>query len=629
MMARPEENRVTQQLEEVSAAKTDSARKDPDTIEREWLANVYQGDHVPQLTVRALIMGMLLGGIMSLSNLYVGLKTGWGLGVAITSSILAFAIFKSLQAAFPRLFKSHFTILENNTMSSAASAAGYMSSAGLVSAIPAMMMLTGQKLGGWQLMAFISAISFLGVVMAIPMKRQMINQEQLTFPSGIAAAETLKSMHSHGEEAMGKARSLGIFGIIGALNAWLINGRVKWMPFNIPENLFWPWKIAGLEASKLTVGLETSMIMTAAGAIMGIRVATSLLLGAIINYVVLAPMLINSGVIAEGGYRNIARWSLWPGAGMMVASGLLAFFMNWKAVVRAFSGLGAMFGKKAGGDDPLADIEVPSTWFGYGLVITGTACVLVVNQIFGIPVWEGILAVMLTFLLAIVACRATGETDITPIGAMGKITQLTYGVIAPGNMVTNLMTANVTAGAASHSADLLTDLKAGYILGGNPRKQFWAQFFGVLAGAAFVVPVYNLIVPDASVIGTDKMPAPSAQVWAGVAKLLSQGIHSLPPSAVTALYVAAGLGVALTLLEKAFPKYRAWIPSPTGLGIALVVPFFNSFSMFLGALIAWIFTKVKPEAAEKYIIPVSSGLIAGESILGIVIAYLQVRGIIQ
>jgi putative OPT family oligopeptide transporter len=608
---------------------SDHAAKDPETIEREWLANVYQGDTMPQLTLRALVMGMLLGGIMSLSNLYVGLKTGWGLGVAITSSILAFAIFKSLQTAFPRLFKSHFTILENNTMSSAASAAGYMSSAGLVSAIPAMMMLTGQKMGGWQLMAFISSISFLGVIMAIPMKRQMINQEQLTFPSGVAAAETLKSMHSQGEEAMGKARSLGISGIIGAVNAWLISGRTSWMPFNTPESIFWPWKIGGLEAAKLTVGMETSMIMTAAGAIMGMRVAASLLLGAIINYVWLAPMLINSGVIAEGGYRNIARWSLWPGAGMMVASGLLAFFMNWKAVVRAFSGLGAMFGKKTNGDDPLADIEVPSSWFGYGLVITGTACVVVVNQIFGIAIWEGILAVALTFLLAIVACRATGETDITPIGAMGKITQLTYGVLAPGNMVTNLMTANVTAGAASHSADLLTDLKAGYILGGNPRKQFWAQFFGVLAGAAFVVPVYNLIVPDASVIGTDKLPAPSAQVWAGVAKLLSQGIGSLPPSAVTALYVAAGLGIVLTLLEKAFPKHRNWIPSPTGLGIALVVPFFNSFSMFLGALIAWGFTKLKPEAAEKYIIPVSSGLIAGESILGILIAYLQVRGIIQ
>ncbi|MBC7543335.1 MAG: OPT/YSL family transporter, partial [Candidatus Sericytochromatia bacterium] len=185
-----------------------------------------------------------------------------------------------------------------------------------------------------------------------------------------------------------------------------------------------------------------------------------------------------------------------------------------------------------------------------------------------------------------------------------------------------------TSGAASHSADLLTDLKTGYLLGGNPRKQFWAQFLGVIAGAAFVVPVYTLIVPNASVLGTEKLPAPSAQVWAGVAKLLSQGAGSLPPSAITALYFAMALGLVLTLLEKAFPKHKTWIPSPTGLGIALVVPFFNSFSMFAGALIAWILTQKSPVLAEKYVITVSSGLIAGESILGIVIAILTVQGYI-
>lgn len=619
---------MTQQLETPPATPTDLQAMSPDERERYWLEHIYQPD-VPQLTLRAAITGMLLGGIMSLSNLYVGLKTGWGLGVAITSSILAFAIFKALQSAFPRFFRNHFTVLENNTMASAASAAGYMSSAGLVSAIPAMMMLTGHKLGAVELILFITAISFLGVVMAIPMKRQMINQEQLTFPSGTAAAETLKSMHSASAEAMGKARSLGFAGLLGALNAWLINGRISWMPFNLPGTYFWPGKIGGIEATKLTVGMEGSLIMTAAGAIMGMRVAASLLIGAVINYVWLAPLLIEQGVIEGGGYRAISSWSLWPGAAIMVSSGLLAFFMNWKAVVRAFSGLGAMFGKKSDGDDPLAEIEVPSSWFGIGMVVVGSACVIIVNQIFGIPIWEGVVAVLLTFLLSIVACRATGETDITPIGAMGKITQLTYGVIAPGNVTTNLMAANVTSGAASHSADLLTDLKAGYLLGGNPRKQFWAQFLGVVAGAIFVVPVFNLIVPDASVIGSDQLPAPSAQVWAGVAKLLSNGIASLPPSAVTALYVATGLGVLLTLLERFFPRHRAWIPSPTGLGIALVVPFFNSFSMFIGALLAWIFTRTTPATAAKYVIPISSGLIAGESILGIVIAYLQVQGIIQ
>ena len=83
---------------------------------------------------------------------------------------------------------------------------------------------------------------------------------------------------------------------------------------------------------------------------------------------------------------------------------------------------------------------------------------------------------LMSFFLALVACRVTGETDTTPIGAMGKVTQLTFGVLSPGNMNVNLMAANITSGSAIAAADLLTDLKSGYLLGANPRKQFLAQF---------------------------------------------------------------------------------------------------------------------------------------------------------
>jgi len=111
---------------------------DETRVAKEWLANVYVGDHVPQLTLRAVLTGMLLGGVMALSNLYVGMKTGWGLGVTITACILAYALFSALQGVFPSLRKNEFTILENNMMSSTASAAGYMSSSIFVGAVPAL-----------------------------------------------------------------------------------------------------------------------------------------------------------------------------------------------------------------------------------------------------------------------------------------------------------------------------------------------------------------------------------------------------------------------------------------------------------------------------------------------------------
>ena len=114
----------------------------PEEIELHWFKTVYQGDNMPQLTLRAVIMGSFLGGIMSLSNLYVGLKTGWGLGVAITACILSFTIYRTLHSLLPHIFKTEMSILENNCMSSTASAAGMSTGGTMVSSISAFLMIT-------------------------------------------------------------------------------------------------------------------------------------------------------------------------------------------------------------------------------------------------------------------------------------------------------------------------------------------------------------------------------------------------------------------------------------------------------------------------------------------------------
>jgi len=312
----------------------------------------------------------------------------------------------------------------------------------------------------------------------------------------------------------------------------------------------------------------------------------------------------------------------------MVSSALLQFALNWRTIGRAFSGVAGLFQKQASAqaEDPLARIEVPATWFLSGAVLIGLGCMAILYWHFGTKWWMSIIAVVMAFFLSVVACRATGESDITPIGAMGKITQLTFGWLAPSNMVTNLMTAGVTSGAAGSSADLLTDLKSGYLLGANPRKQFLAQFLGIFAGVLVVVPAFYVIVPNAARLGTTEWPAPAAQVWAAVARLLSNGVHSLHPTARAGLLIGGLVGILLPLLERLVPKASRFIPSATGVGLAFVIPFFNSFSMFLGALLALILEKKAPKAAEKFIIPVSSGVIAGESLMGIVVALLHVSG---
>lgn len=610
------------------------AKLDEHAEARRWLETVYQGDKVPQLTVRAVVSGMVIGAVMSVSNLYVGLKTGWGLGVTITSCIIAFAVFKALEAVIPAYRRDPFSILENNTMSSVASAAGYMASAGLVSAIPALTMVTGRQLVWWEMMAWLGAVSILGVFMAIPLKRQLINIDQLPFPSGLATAETLRSMHSSGLEALSKARSLlwsAIAGGVVALWRDAFPRYAAWLgkALNDPElgKSLGAWAFpesipllpgAGGLLKKLTLGFEGSLIMIAAGAIMGIRVGLSLLVGAIFFYAFLGPLLIERGM-ATPGYRGIVSWTLWPATALMVTSGLLSFALRWKTVIRAFSGLFALLGRKSGEEDPLAAVEVPGSWFALGTFVSGLACIILGHYLFEVSWWMGIVAVLATFLLSIVAARATGETDVTPIGAMGKITQLIFGVVAPQNMTTNLMTASVTAGAASHSADLLTDLKSGYLLGGNPRKQTIAQLFGVLAGTLLCVPVYAIIVKPER-LGSEELPAPAAKVWASVAEMLAKGLEALPPGAAIAMLVGGLVGIALTLCEEFLPaRSRRWLPSSTGLGIAGVIPAFNSISMFLGALIAWTVAKISPRIGDKYTVAVSSGLIAGESLIGVAI----------
>ncbi len=617
-------------------------------VEMDWLENVYQGDEVPQLTVRAVVMGLLLGSFMAFSNLYVGLKTGWGLGVAITACIMSWAIFKGLRP----VLGSEPSILETNCMQSTASAAGYSTASTLVSAFSAYLMITKHHLPMLLVMGLVFCLAMLGVFMAVPMKRNMVNIEQLPFPSGTAAAVTLRSLFTAGSEAMKKARAL-FWGMgIGTVLAFLRDGMAdfterfhlgKWaawitVPPFLPldkwfKKLGWDRAATVVAPHGYTFSLEMSLILVAAGAIMGIRVGASMLVGAILCYGVLAPIMHHwpSGVPGETvinvlGYRGIVSWSVWGGVSLMTTAALLNFGLQWRTLARAFSGLGKMFSKKDpnAAVDPMARIEVPMSWFVTGATLAAIGAVAINYWAFKIPVWLGILAVLISAILAIVACRATGETDTTPIGALGKITQLTYGVLIPQNITANLMTANVTSSIAASSADLLTDLKSGYLLGANPKKQFLAQFFGVFAGTLVAVPGFYLLVPNADVLGGDKFPAPAAQVWKAVAELLGKGVHALHPTALYAMAIGGALGIIITLLERRFPDHRHLIPSPTGLGLAFVIPAWNAISMFLGALAAWWFAKKKPEQAETYTIPVASGLIAGESIMGVLIAVFSV-----
>jgi uncharacterized oligopeptide transporter (OPT) family protein len=201
---------------------------------------------------------------------------------------------------------------------------------------------------------------------------------------------------------------------------------------------------------------------------------------------------------------------------------------------------------------------------------------------------------------------------------MGKVTQLAYGIIAPRQTTTNLMAACITAGVADSASDLLTDLKSGYVLGANPRKQFLAQFLGIFIGTAVTVPAFYLLVPNAEALGTAQWPAPAAQVWAGVARLLADGFESLHVTARWSILIGGLTGIVLVLLPRWLPpRLRDWVPSPMGLGLAFTFHFYYGLSMFLGGVVQWAVARRRPDLDRIYTAPVASGIIAGESLMGV------------
>jgi putative OPT family oligopeptide transporter len=611
----------------------------PEEIERQWYEQVYigRGDRMKQLTWRAVLMGSVLGGVLSLTNIYIGLKAGWGFGVAITACILSYAIWTTFYKI--GIVRTPMTILENNCMQSTASSAGYSTGGTLISAFAAFIMLNNQTLPIPIMLGWVFFVAVLGVTMAIPMKRQMINIEQLRFPSGIAAAETLKALHSHGDAGLRSAKALGIAAGLAAISKFLSEGLfLIWSglaPYQIGA---WVGKanaaVLGSTWIGRTVSLNWDPLFLAAGAIVGLRVCASMLLGGVLCWMVFVPILQSKGITTASGYRELVQWTLWGGTSCMVTSGLLSFGLQWRSIARAFSGFATVFKGESSRRDEIAAIETPTSWFFAGQLVALVGISWLAHYTFDMPYWQSVLAVLMTFALALVACRVTGETDTTPIGAMGKIMQLTFGLLYPASkagsataaMNVNLMAANITAGAAGSSADLLTDLKSGYLLGANPRKQFIAQFCGIFAGTIVTVFAFSLLVPNAAALGTDQFPAPAAQTWRAVAEAMShmeEGLFkSLGPIKTWSIIIGGLVGIILPLITMAVPKnVKPWIPSAAALGLAWVFQFYYALLFFIGAVIGFLIEKKWPKAAKEYTFPVASGVIAGDALMGVALIF--------
>src|SRR5689334_7211120 len=363
----------------------------PDEVERQWYEQVYRGrgDSMAQLTWRAVLIGSCLGGVLSLTNLYIGLKAGWGFGVAITACILSYAIWTGLLKV--GLARTPMSILENNCMQSTASSAGYSTGGTLVSAFAAYVIINGQQMSLPLMLAWVFFIAVLGVTMAIPMKRQMINIEQLRFPSGIAAAETLRALHAKSQQGLRAAKALGLAGLIAAIDkVWAeglstISASLERLSSAALLTDLQKWLLGSHYAAWAgrTVILSWDFIFLAAGAIIGMRVCATVLISGTLCWAVVVPILQSNGVIEGAGFATIVQWTLWFGSSCMVAAGLVSFLMSWRTALRAFADLGQMLVLRPPTASGPGHVEAPMSWFAVGQIVSLVALAWLGHASFG------------------------------------------------------------------------------------------------------------------------------------------------------------------------------------------------------------------------------------------------------
>jgi uncharacterized oligopeptide transporter (OPT) family protein len=629
-----------------------------------WLEHVFRGD-MPQLTIRSALTGFLLGGVLAATSLYIGAKTGISIGVGLTSVLITFALFRLLEKT---PMGSGFTILENNCTQSITTAAGYVVTP-LTTSFAAYMLVTGRILPAWQMILWTIVISILGVLVAFPLKRRFINEEQLPFPEGRACGVVLDALYTGSAEAgLFKTRLLTITtGLTAFLQLLMSDGWMKLLQFGVFRMDRWaglrePWhlherldtyyytwaakasgaipRILGTDIRQLGLRFTVDAALMGVGGLIGIRVASSCLIGAILNFIVLAPIMIQRGEIrsytnATGAVVAISRaeivnqWALWWGVSMMVVGSLVSLF----ARPDLFSGLWRMLRQRRAPSspeiDPLRDIELP-LWLSYvGVPVFGFLGVWMGNAFFGVPWLAGFLSLPLILVLSIICTNSMALTSWTPTGALSKITQFTIGSLDRSNPASNLIPAGMTAEVASNAANLLSDIKPGYMLGAKPRQQAIGHVIGIVAGALAATPLFYLLflppnaagVRSTATLVTEQFAMPAAVQWKGVADLIAKGLGSLPASAMVAMGIASVVAVLFEVLRI---RSRGRFPlSAVSIGLGVVLPPESTLAMWIGAFVFWWMGRKAVVGSPKHDIwvegcePICAGLISGAALIGI------------
>lgn len=618
-----------------------------------------------EFTLRGVILGALITLAFTAANVYLGLKVGLTFASAIPAAVISMALLYRFKDS---------NILENNLVQTQASAAGTLSS--VIFVLPALLMLglwTGFPF--WQTALICAAGGTLGVLYTIPLRRVMVVQSDLPYPEGVAAAEVLRvgdaQRHKGEDMASSAPRSTGLRDLgwgtgLAALFAFLSGGlRLLGDAFNF-------WIPAGSVAFRVAAGFSPALL--AAGYLMGAAAGIAVLAGLVLCWGLVVPWLTAHASPAAGQDISDLATQLWSAKARFLGAGVIGVSALWtvgtlaRPILQAIRHQSAHGAKEVSAESGDTDKDMPRSWMlAIGLVALAVLYFVVsgflqqhMPELGSQPrLWLSLLCVLFAAVFGFLVAAACGYmaglvgSSASPISGIGIIatilmasTLLGLHALVPAfarsvsgqmGVALVLFMVSVVLAMASISNDNLQDLKTGYLVGATPWRQQLVLIIGCVVGALVIPPVLDLLynaygfagsLPREGMDPSQALAAPQATLMLQIASGIFEG--SLD-------WAMLGLGVLVGLIvivaDVSLRKSGKGALPPLAVGLGIYLPPTIGLTLTIGALLGFFIQRaissygaraghVWTAAAEERGLLLASGLIVGESLMGIVIAAL-------
>ena len=615
---------------------------------------------LPELTVRGILLGAILTIIFTASNVYLGLKVGLTFSSAIPAAVISMAVLKMAKDA---------NILENNMVQTQASAAGTLSA--IIFIIPGMLMIGyWQGFEFWQTLVVSACGGCLGVLFTIPLRRAMVVHSDLAYPEGVAAAEILKV--GSRTRADGKSES----GIKEILSGSVVAGIIAFVTngLQVLGGSLSAWFHVGRGMTQLPLGYSTALV--GAGYLIGIASGLAMLVGILIAWAGFVPYFTMTEVLPDGMTLQKFAGAVYQQKVRLIGAGAMGVAAIWTLMMLARPVIDGVKESIAGTrmDDTEKglhrmdiDMSMKSIALVFGVTVIGLLAIFYLfvspesippsQKLIFTVVGVGVSVLMGFFVAAACAYMAglvgTSASPISGIGILGIIVSSlvmyalcsSFGIFdLPGGekfaTATAIFTTSIILAIACISNDNMQDLKTGWLVGATPWRQQVALLIGCVVGALVIAPVLNLLyeaygfpgaMPRPGMDPAQALSAPQAVLMTTIA----QGIFS-SKLAWEYIYIGIGLGVVLVLIDQLLKRTtKNLVLPPLAVGMGIYLPPVIQTPLVVGAILGYFLNRHlrKTAGAEAEAAGLrrgtlfASGLIVGESIVGVLLAGLIVLSV--